>query len=289
MPSSNKFSSDINTYLKDLKSIVKLALEEDIRSGDVNALLVKEDAQAEARVIARESGIICGRPWFDEVFQQIDPSFQLQWQVEEGDQVDEDQPIVTLKGSARTALTGERAALNFLQTLSATATTARKYSAAVEDKGITILDTRKTIPGLRLAQKYAVRIGGCQNHRIGLYDAFLIKENHIAACGSIKKAVESAQLQHPSLPVEVETENLEEVTEALKAGADRIMLDNFSGEMLKQAVELINKQAEIEISGGIELEDLPRIDLNGVNYLSSGALTKHIRALDLSMRIHLMS
>lgn len=288
MSSSNKFSSDINAYLKDLESIVKLALEEDIRSGDVNALLVNEGAQAEATVIARESGVICGRPWFDEVFKQIDPTFQLQWQVKEGDQVDENQSIVTLKGNARTALTGERAALNFLQTLSSTATTARKYSAAVEGKGITILDTRKTIPALRLAQKYAVKVGGCANHRIGLYDAFLIKENHILACGSISAAVESARALHPELPIEVETENLEEVSEALAAGADRIMLDNFSAEIRKQAVALINKQAEIELSGGIELSDLQNIDLTGIDYLSSGALTKHIRALDLSMRIKLV-
>ncbi|MBT5106412.1 MAG: carboxylating nicotinate-nucleotide diphosphorylase, partial [Porticoccaceae bacterium] len=209
--------------------------------------------------------------------------------VEDGDEVEADQLLVRLNGSARTLLTGERTALNFLQLLSGTATESRKYAEALADLDITILDTRKTIPGLRLAQKYAVRIGGCQNHRVGLYDAYLIKENHILACGSISAAVAQAREDHPHLPVEVETEHLEEVKEALSAGADRIMLDNFDADTLRQAVDLIDGKAQTEISGGISLRDLNNLDLNGINYLSSGALTKHIRALDLSMRIKLIS
>lgn len=289
MSDQNQFSAEISEYLVDLSEIVQMALKEDIRDGDVNAMLVAEGTVAEARVIAREAGVLCGIPWFNQVFAQLDPSLQIDWQVKDGDTVEEDQVLVELKGSARTLLTGERAALNFLQTLSATATESRKYAEAVSNLDITILDTRKTLPGLRLAQKYAVRIGGCQNHRIGLYDAFLIKENHILACGSISAAVAKARETRPDLPVEVETENLNEVQEALETGADRIMLDNFDAETLRKAVELIEGRAEIEISGGIALSDFEHLDLRGVDYLSSGALTKHIRALDLSMRIQLKS
>lgn len=289
MSEQKQFSAEISEYLVDLSEVVDIALKEDIRDGDVNAMLVGEETVAEARVIARETGVICGIPWFNEVFAQLDPNLQVVWHVKDGDTVEEDQVLVELKGSARTLLTGERAALNFLQTLSATATASKKYADAVSHLDITILDTRKTLPGLRLAQKYAVRIGGCHNHRIGLYDAFLIKENHILACGSISAAVEQARENQPGLPLEVETENLNEVGEALTAGADRIMLDNFDAETLRKAVTLINGQAEIEISGGIGLSDLGNLDLRGINYLSSGALTKHIQALDLSMRIQLAS
>ena len=289
MSDQNQFSAEISEYLVDLSEVVQLALKEDIRDGDVNAMLVAENTVAEARVIAREAGVICGTPWFNEVFAQIDPDLKIDWLVKDGDLVEADQILVKLTGRARTLLTGERAALNFLQTLSATATESRKYADAVGNLDITILDTRKTLPGLRLAQKYAVRIGGCQNHRIGLYDAYLIKENHIFACGSITAAVKQAREQHPNLPLEVETENLNEVAEALSAGADRIMLDNFDAETLRKAVAQIDGQAEIEISGGIGLADLENLDLSGINYLSSGALTKHIRALDLSMRIQLQS
>ena len=287
MSNQNLFSTEISEYLTDLSEIVQMALEEDIRDGDVNAMLVADHTLAKATVIARESGIICGAPWFNEVFSQLDPDLQIKWLVKEGDEVVADQILVELTGSARTLLTGERTALNFLQTLSATATESRKYSEAAKNLNIAILDTRKTLPGLRLAQKYAVRMGGCQNHRIGLYDAFLLKENHILACGSISAAVEQARKNHPDLPLEVETENLEEVCEALAAGADRIMLDNFDAETLRKAVTQIDGQAEIEISGGISLSDLKNLDLSGINYLSSGALTKHIKALDLSMRIEL--
>lgn len=289
MPTQNQFSADLSDYLLDLSQAVALALQEDIRSGDVNAALVPETRAAEAHVIARESGVVCGLPWFNEVFAQLDPDLQIEWLVEDGDEVEADQLLVRLNGSARTLLTGERTALNFLQLLSGTATESRKYAEALADLDITILDTRKTIPGLRLAQKYAVRIGGCQNHRVGLYDAYLIKENHILACGSISAAVAKAREDHPHLPVEVETENLSEVGQALTAGADRIMLDNFDAETLRQAVDLIDGKAQTEISGGISLRDLNNLDLKGINYLSSGALTKHIRALDLSMRINLIS
>ena len=287
MPNQNQFSTDLSEFIFDLDKIVALALEEDIRSGDVNAMLVAKSATAKARVIAREPGVVCGRPWFEEVFRQLDPSLELNWLAQEGDEVQAAQSIVELSGSARTLLTGERSALNFLQVLSATATASRQYSLAVQGLGITILDTRKTIPGLRLAQKYAVKIGGCQNHRVGLYDAFLIKENHILACGSIGAAVAQAKVSHPNLPIEVETENLDEVRQSLEAGADRIMLDNFDSETLKLAVEQIAGEAEIEISGGIELKDLATLDLSGIDYLSSGAITKNISALDLSMRIQI--
>jgi nicotinate-nucleotide pyrophosphorylase (carboxylating) len=288
MSNQNQFSADISAYLTDLPLTVSRALDEDIRGGDVNAELVAQETNATAKVIARAGGIICGTPWFNEVFNQLDPQLKIYWLVEDGDRVEADQTIVKLQGKARPLLTGERTALNFLQTLSATATESRKYSEAVKDLDITVLDTRKTIPGMRLAQKYAVRVGGCSNHRIGLYDAFLIKENHIAACGSISVAVKKARENHPDLPLEVETENLAEVQEALDAGADRIMLDNFDNGTLLKAIALIDGEAEIEISGGIDLSDLNELDLSGIDYLSSGALTKHVRALDLSMRIHLV-
>ncbi len=289
MPKQNHFSADITQYLQDLTNVVAIALKEDIREGDVNAELVDPDTLAEATVIAREAGVVCGAPWFDEVFRQLDPELEITWLVQEGDSVQADQPLVELKGSARTLLTGERTALNFLQSLSATATASKQYADAVRGLDIQILDTRKTIPGLRLAQKYAVRIGGCANHRIGLYDAFLIKENHIAACGSITSAVAKARQNHPELPLEVETENLQEVQEALRAEADRIMLDNFGAEDLRKAVDLIGEKAEIEISGNIDLNNLDRLDLRGVDYLSSGSLTKHVKAIDLSMRITLVT
>lgn len=289
MPKQNHFSAEISQYLQDLTPVVTLALAEDIREGDVNAELVAPSTRAEATVIAREPGVICGAPWFDEVFRQLDSEMDINWLVTEGDKVEADQPLVKLKGRARTLLSGERTALNFLQTLSGTAGISRLYADKMGDLHTVILDTRKTIPGLRLAQKYAVRIGGCQNHRIGLYDAFLIKENHILASGSISAAVNKAKTNHPQLPLEVETENLAEVEEALAAKADRIMLDNFDAESLAKAVALIDGQAEIEVSGNIDLDNLNQLNLKGVDYLSSGALTKHVKALDLSMRINLVT
>jgi nicotinate-nucleotide pyrophosphorylase (carboxylating) len=273
----------------DLKANVRQALNEDIRDGDITAMLIPAENMANATVITREQAIICGQPWVDEVFRQLDSSVQIEWFVHDGDEVRPNQAIFNLKGSARSLLTGERTALNFLQTLSGTATAAQQYAKLVEGSGIKILDTRKTIPGLRLAQKYAVNIGGCHNHRIGLYDAFLIKENHIAACGGINAAIEKAKEIAPGKPVEVEVENLDELKQALKAGADIIMLDNFDPEMIKQAIELNHKQrknnqAKLEVSGNLEIGNIAAKAIKGIDYLSSGSLTKHCKAVDFSMR-----
>lgn len=270
---------------RDIVRTVTWALEEDIGSGDITAELIPADRVTRATIITREHAVLCGRAWVDEVFRQLDPEVQLDWQVQDGDDIQPDQLLVTLHGRARSLLTGERTALNFLQTLSGTATTAREYARLVEDTGVKILDTRKTIPGLRTAQKYAVRCGGCHNHRMGLYDAFLIKENHIAACGGIAAAVAQARANHPDKPVEVEVENEQELRQALEAGADIIMLDDFTDEAALRAVALVGEQARVEISGNIALDTVGSIARKRPNYISSGALTKHLRAVDLSMRI----
>lgn len=270
---------------RDIVRTVTWALEEDIGSGDITAELIPADRVTRATIITREHAVLCGRAWVDEVFRQLDPEVQLDWQVQDGDDIQPDQLLVTLHGRARSLLTGERTALNFLQTLSGTATTAREYARLVEDTGVKILDTRKTIPGLRTAQKYAVRCGGCHNHRMGLYDAFLIKENHIAACGGIAAAVAQARANHPGKPVEVEVENEQELRQALEAGADIIMLDDFTDEAALRAVALVGEQARVEISGNIALDTVGSIARKRPNYISSGALTKHLRAVDLSMRI----
>jgi nicotinate-nucleotide pyrophosphorylase (carboxylating) len=264
---------------------VRWALEEDIGSGDITAELIPADKHATATIITREAAVICGRPWVDEVFRQLDPGVKLDWHVNDGDRVEPNQTLVTLNGNARSLLTGERAALNFLQTLSGTATTAYEYAQLLKGTDIKILDTRKTLPGLRTAQKYAVRCGGGTNHRIGLYDAFLIKENHITACGGISNAVAKARELHPGKPVEVEVESFDELKQALAAKADIIMLDNFSIADAKGAVRLVNRTAKVEISGNVSAETIET--LIGVNpdFVSSGALTKHVWALDLSMRI----
>lgn len=263
---------------------VRLALEEDIGSGDVSAALIPGDSIWQATVISRETAIICGRAWFDAVFRLIDSKVTINWRAADGTEVNDGQTICTLHGPARALLSGERAALNFLQTLSGTATLSRQYADIVTDLGTRILDTRKTIPGLRRAQKYAVVCGGCHNHRTGLYDAFLIKENHIAAAGSIKQAVEKATATNSRLLIEVEVESLSEMQEALNAGVKRLLLDNFSREKLLQAVELNDGRAELEASGGITLNNLRSIAETGVDYISVGALTKDVRAIDLSMR-----
>lgn len=270
---------------RDIVRTVTWALEEDIGSGDITAELIPADRVTRATIITREHAVLCGRAWVDEVFRQLDPEVQLDWQVQDGDDIQPDQLLVTLHGRARSLLTGERTALNFLQTLSGTATTAREYARLVEGTGVKILDTRKTIPGLRTAQKYAVRCGGCHNHRMGLYDAFLIKENHIAACGGIAAAVAQARANHPDKPVEVEVENEQELRQALEAGADIIMLDDFTDEAALRAVALVGEQARVEISGNIALDTVGSIARKRPNYISSGALTKHLRAVDLSMRI----
>jgi len=272
---------------EDLVASVKAALAEDVKDGDITAQLIPEGEQAEATIITRDDCVIAGTEWVNEVFTQLDDNVIVTWHVNDGDKVAANSPLFSLAGSARSLLTGERAALNFLQLLSATATVSAYYAQLVEGTGVTILDTRKTIPGLRTAQKYAVTCGNCQNHRIGLYDAFLIKENHIAACGGIQQAVSTAKLQCPGKPVEVEVENLLELQEALDAGADIIMLDNFSNSDLRTAVATnkhLGSPAKLEASGGITKETLREKAETGVDFISIGALTKDCKAVDLSMR-----
>ncbi len=263
---------------------VKYALAEDIGSGDITAQLIGEQTQAEATIISREEATLAGIDWANEVFRQVDPTITANWHFNDGDQVAANQALVTLKGPARALLTAERSAMNFLQTLSATATLCHQYAALVADTNVKLLDTRKTLPGLRIAQKYAVRCGGCFNHRIGLYDAFLIKENHIAACGSIAEAVATARTNEPGKPVEVEVESLNELEQALAAGADTVMLDNFTLDDMKTAVATVNGRCKLEASGNVTQETLRPIALTGVDYISIGVLTKDCKAIDLSMR-----
>ncbi|MHA7816686.1 MAG: carboxylating nicotinate-nucleotide diphosphorylase [Pseudohaliea sp.] len=261
------------------------ALAEDIGDGDITAALVAEDAMASGQLITREDGVLCGRPWAEAVFRAVDAGCRLSWDADDGDRISAGQRLFTVTGPARALLTAERTALNFLQTLSGTATRARHYADLVAGTDLKLLDTRKTIPGLRLAQKYAVACGGCHNHRLGLFDAFLIKENHIAACGSIAAAVAAARALAPGKPVEVEVENAEELGQALAAKADRIMLDNFSLAALREAVVASAGRAELEASGNVTKETLPAIAATGVDYVSIGALTKDFKALDLSLRL----
>ncbi len=263
---------------------VALALAEDIGSGDLTAALIPAQAQAEATVISRETAVLCGVAWFDAVFRQLDSSIQVQWQASDGQRVAPNQLLCTVRGPARALLTGERTALNFLQSLSGTATLARRYADLVAGTGATILDTRKTVPGLRLAQKYAVRCGGCQNHRIGLFDAVLIKENHIMAAGSITNAIVMSRRLHPGVQVEVEVENLAQLQEALTARPDIVMLDNFNLTTLAEAVRLTARQLKLEASGNVNFDTVRAIAETGVDYISIGGLTKDVRAVDLSMR-----
>ena len=264
---------------------VRSALLEDIGSGDITAALIPADTNATARIITRESGVICGRAWVDTVFSEVDASVELAWQVEDGEAANENDVLFTASGSARSILTAERAALNFLQFLSGTATLCQHYANLVKNTDVRLLDTRKTIPGLRVAQKYAVACGGCFNHRMGLYDAFLIKENHIHACGSISAAVKTARNHAPNKPVEVEVENLDEFSQALAANCDRVMLDNFSLADMSEAVKRNNGQLELEASGNVTEATLLPIAETGVDYISIGALTKDCKALDLSLRL----
>jgi nicotinate-nucleotide pyrophosphorylase (carboxylating) len=263
-------------------------IEEDVGSGDITAEIVPETVTAEAELITRDSMVLCGQAWFDAVYRYLDSKIIISWLVEEGDFIDKDTTLCWIKGSARNLLTGERAALNLLQTLSATATVSRRYANAVAGTGCKILDTRKTIPGLRKAQKYAVDCGGCRNHRIGLYDGILIKENHIIAAGSIAKAVQTAR-EKSSVPVEVEVESLQELMEALAAKPDRIMLDNFSLNDMRTAVMQTAGEVELEASGNIDLDNCRTVAETGVDYISIGALTKHVRAIDLSLRVKLVN
>ncbi len=270
-----------------IREDVRRALDEDIGDGDVTAKLLPAGANARARVVCREQAVIAGRPWFDACHHQIDAATRIAWHVAEGEQVAPDTVVCTLEGAARSLVTGERSALNFLQTLSGTATTAARYAAALAGTGTRVLDTRKTLPGLRTAQKYAVRVGGGCNHRAGLYDAYLIKENHITAAGGIAAAVMTARTQHPELLLEVEVETMEELAQAIDAGADRIMLDEFSPEAMRDAVRFTAGRVTLEVSGSVELSRLPAIAATGVDFVSVGALTKHVRAVDLSMRLQM--
>ena len=269
----------------DIPESVARALHEDIGSGDISAELIDAEKIARGTVISREKAVICGQAWVDEVFKQLDSSITIEWHVSEGDWVTEDQPIFTVSGNARNLLSGERCALNFLQTLSGTATTARRYAQLATNSQIRILDTRKTIPGLRLAQKYAISVGGCMNHRIGLYDAFLIKENHIIACGGIAKAVQRAKQIAPDKEIEVEVESLDELKQAVTAGADRVMLDNFNREQILAIKKIDLGATKIEVSGNITDHSMAQYLDTPINFISSGSLTKHVQAIDLSMRL----
>ncbi|WP_105187893.1 carboxylating nicotinate-nucleotide diphosphorylase [Pseudoalteromonas sp. T1lg48] len=269
--------------------LVAQALAEDLdgqsaAEGDITAQLIPAEQQANAKVITRENGVFCGKDLVIEVFQQVDPSVELTFYVADGEQMSPDQLLFTAQGNARAILTAERTALNFVQTLSATATAAHSYAQVLAGSNTEILDTRKTIPGLRALQKYAVKCGGGRNHRIGLFDAFLIKENHISACGGISAAIAQARKNHPDKAVEVEVENLSELDEALAAGSDIIMLDNFSLADVRTAVERTSGRAKLEVSGNITFETLQQYANVGVDFVSSGALTKHVKAIDLSMR-----
>ena len=289
-------TTDHSTWLEhpllqqEIRRAVSAALAEDLgflplADGDITASLIPATQQASASIITREACVVCGTAFADEVFRQLGGEVSVDWQVQDGDKVNANTVLCTLSGPARILLTGERSALNFLQLLSATASTTAHYVQFLHGSNTRLLDTRKTLPGLRFAQKYAVTVGGGKNHRIGLFDAFLIKENHIAAAGSIANAVATARQNFPGKPIEVETENLAELQQALNAGADIIMLDNFSTADITQAVRLNNGRAKLEVSGNITSERLTELAATGVDYISSGALTKHVQAIDLSMRL----
>ena len=268
-----------------IRESVKKALHEDLQGQpDITAMLIAEKRTASARVITREDMTLCGRQWVDEVFQQIDPEVKVTWNYQDGEQIGADSVIYTLAGKARSLLTGERTALNFLQTLSGVATVTHTYVSRLGESRTKLLDTRKTIPGLRIAEKYAVKCGGGQNHRMGLFDAFLIKENHISACGSISEAIRAARDIAPGRSVEIEVENMEGLNEAIEAGADIVMLDNFSLDRIREAVAVNAGQVKLEVSGDVSLDNIGTIGTTNVDYVSVGSLTKHVRAINLSMR-----
>jgi nicotinate-nucleotide pyrophosphorylase (carboxylating) len=271
-----------------IQADVQRALAEDLGAGDVSAALIPSAISAQAQIISREAGVLCGCPWAEAVFAVLDSRVTSRWLVEEGGRLHPGQVFAELTGPARALLSGERTALNFLQTLSGTATLTRRYVEAVAGLAVQILDTRKTLPGLRLAQKYAVRCGGGHNHRMGLHDAILIKENHLVAIGGISAAVAEARRVWPTLPVEVEVETLTQLAEALAAGADLILLDNFSRATITQAVRLAAGRVPLEVSGGVDLAQVADLAATGVARISIGSLTKHVQALDLSMRIRLL-
>jgi nicotinate-nucleotide pyrophosphorylase (carboxylating) len=276
--------ANLPDYVRDdITRNVTFALEEDIRDGDITAQLIDADSTSSATIITREDTTMCGIPWADEVFKQLG-EVDVEWHVRDGDRLSADSTLCTLRGNTRKILTGERTALNFLQTLMGTATTSRRYADAVAGSQVTILDTRKTLPGLRAGQKYAVLCGGCQNHRIGLYDAFLIKENHVAACGGITPAIERARALAPEKKIIVEVETLAELEEAAELTPDQIMLDNFSVEMLKEAAGMAVESA-LEVSGNLTVGNAAELPKSRHWFLSSGALTKHVQATDLSLRL----
>jgi len=266
---------------------VERAFAEDIGSGDATADLLPAEARARATLTCREDAVLAGIPWFEACFRQLDPAVTIDWHAGDGQAVKAGSVICRLTGNARALVSAERSALNFLQLLSATATTTARHVAALGATGTRLLDTRKTVPGLRLAQKYAVRCGGGYNQRIGLYDAMLVKENHIIAAGGIAATVEAARRLHPDLLLEVEVESLDELTQALDAGVDRVLLDNFDLTMMRQAVALTAGRAALEVSGNVDLSTLPAIGQTGVDFVSVGALTKHVQAIDLSLRLQL--
>ncbi len=275
----------LNDIKDDITRSVKIALEEDVGSGDITAQLIPSDKTDIAHIITREDCVICGTAWVDETYKQLDNSVSIDWQVKDGDSVKAGSTLVTLSGNSRALLTGERTALNFLQLLSGTATKANAFAQALGDSHIKLLDTRKTIPGLRTAQKYAVATGGCHNHRIGLFDAYLIKENHIAACGSISDAIQQAKKINPGKTVEIETENISELQQALSSEADIIMLDNFSPSSLKQLKSIDKGKAKYELSGNMTIQDIEKYKDYCIDYISFGSLTKTSKAIDLSFRI----
>ncbi len=275
---------DKELFREDVDGLVQRAVDEDLGAGDLTAALIPADLLAKARVITREHAVLCGQPWFDAVFRRIEPGVEVRWECQEGQSVVPDQVLCYLQGPARALLTGERTALNLLQTLSGTATVVREWAGALAGTATRLLDTRKTIPGLRRAQKYAVRCGGAHNHRMGLFDGVLIKENHIAACGSITTAVARAKALYAQVPIEVEVETLAQLREAIAAGADIALLDNFDLERMREAVDLTAGRIKLEASGGLDRESLRRVAETGVDFISVGALTKHLRAIDLSMR-----
>ena len=269
----------------DIAKLVTLCLQEDVGTGDITAELIPIDKTISVKLISKDNGIFCGRPWADEIFQQVDSSLTVNWNIEEGAELYPGQTLVQIAGSARSILTAERTVLNFLQTLSAVSTMSQHYASLVRHTSVKLLDTRKTLPSLRSAQKYAVRIGGCFNHRMGLFDAFLIKENHIAACGGIDAAVSKAKALYPNKSVEIEVQNLNELELAISAEADIVMLDNFECSNILKAVKLNGGRLKLEASGGIEADIMVSIAETGVDYISLGALTKNCQAIDLSLLI----
>jgi len=277
---------EINDFNLRIRESVANALQEDIGSGDITASLIPENKSCKATIITRENAILCGTQWASESFLQVDNSLNLNWHFSDGNEIKQNDTLLTIEGSSRSILTAERTALNFLQTLSGTATRSRYYANLTISSGVKLLDTRKTLPGMRIAQKYAVSCGGCFNHRIGLYDAFLIKENHISACGGISNAINTAKKNHPDKPIEVEVENLEQLKEAIDTGCDTVMLDNFSLADTSLAVNLAEDKLKLEASGGIDESTLLAIAKTGVDYISLGTLTKSIEAIDLSLRIN---